>query len=214
MDKALDKSKWQSMTASAKKILRSNGGKEIPKSDTIPLPVPVAPRPNNANSDSGPPETLPVGDQDVVSLHPENLALSSVSDTSLGSRLPIIQVKLGEAANKSYPTNSFTPSVGDRSRTMMRYVAAVEELRAALRLRRPGWETFDFPDFDKMPESVGNIALLQKAIDEKLGSCHDLGDKGIWQKGKLLAERLFVALSPFAKTVLTVAKDASPSVTY
>ena len=94
----------------------------------------------------------------------------------------------------------------------MRYVAAVEELKDALALRRPGWETFEFPEFDIIPESDGSLALLQAAIDEKLGLCKGLGDTDIWQKGKILAERLFVALSPFAKSFLTVAKGASQSV--
>ena len=34
-----------------------------------------------------------------------------------------------------------------------------------------------------IPESIRNLSLLQEAIDEKLSSCYDLGDKGIWQKG-------------------------------
>jgi hypothetical protein len=94
----------------------------------------------------------------------------------------------------------------------MRYVAAVEELKAALRLRRSGWETFEFPEFDVIPESDGSLALLQEAIEEKLNSCDELQDKSIWQKGKnhrhrkMLAEQLFVALSPFAKNFLTVAQ--------
>ena len=134
---------------------------------------------------------------------------SSVSDPFLGSRFPVQEEAV---PTKTCPTNSVTPSLGDRKRTLMRYVAAVGELRAALRLRRPGWETFEFPEFDVIPESIGNLALLQEAIDEKLSLCRDLGDKGIWQKGKLLAERLFVALSPFANFFLTVAKEASQSV--
>lgn len=107
---------------------------------------------------------------------------------------------------------SFLSGSGDRKRTLMRYIAAVEELNAALRLRRPGWETFEFPKFDVIPESNESLVLLQEAIEEKLNASHDLQDKSIWQKGKMLAERLFVALSPFAKIFLIIAREASQSV--
>lgn len=137
-------------------------------------------------------------------------ALQGPKDTSSPSRGGYREVVA--ATEQSANPSLSTPAAGDRKRTLMRYVAAVEELKAALSLRRPGWEIFEFPEFDVIPESDESLALLQEAIDEKLNSCQDLGDKSIWQQGKTLAERLFVALSPFANNFLSVAKGASESV--
>jgi hypothetical protein len=214
----MGKIEWQSMTTSAKKkFFRSNSGSmEIPKTHTASsssTQTQNSVKSNGAKSNTTSQETLRKVEYDsdpdmVVPLSSENLVLPSVSAGSLGSGLPMEE----ETETETNSTDSFTQSVGDRKRTLMRYTAAVDELKAALRLRRPGWETFEFPDFDVLPENVTNLALLQEAIDEKLSSCHGLSDKGIWQKGKLIAERLFVALSPFAKSFLTVAKEASQTV--
>jgi hypothetical protein len=214
MDKGSDKSRWGSMATSARKLFRSNSGNTDmePKSEIAPETSSnfEQPRSSKRVSDSyassldislrGPEPTPRLSDCSIR---------SSLSIPGSQSHLLRHQVELTDMDSNM---NSLTQHAGDRKRTLMRYVAAVEELKSALKLGRPGWEKFEFPEFDVIPESDGSLALLQEAIDEKLNASKDLGDINIWQKGKKMAERLFVALSPFAKNFLTVAKGASQSV--
>jgi hypothetical protein len=203
MEKYSEKSKWNTMTTSAKNIFRPHRA-GMSKVDTAPTRMDKY---ASLNSGSG---MLMPGSE----MTPNQLACSSINDHFKGSQV------LGEReilvtdfeVTDTIRNPSITMIRGDRKRTLMRYVAAVEELKAALKLRRSGWETFEFPEFDGIPESDGSLALLQEAIEEKLNSCDEIEDQSIWQKGKMLAERLFVALSPFAKNFLTVAQGASQSV--
>lgn len=215
MEKPSEKGKWQSMTTSARKMFRPKGtdalkaDMEAPTCSQTSSLQSKGPRLSSGSSTAS---LSLMASHDLLATGPlisQDLAHSSFNSSN-GSQFPVEQ-KL--AAETDQVTDcSFTPTSGDGKRTLMRYIAAVEELKAALKLRRSGWETFEFTEFDVIPESDGSLALLQEAIDEKLNSCHELGDTGIWQKGKMLAERLFVALSPFAKNFLTVAKGASQSV--
>jgi hypothetical protein len=199
------------MTTSARKMFRSHSGTEMLKSENFPqtssqtMSGERCSVKNVADIYDGSLSEINLEERDTTPLLSECSVGSSIS---IPPPLPRHQV---ESAEIDLITNSFTP-VGDRKRTLMRYVAAVEELKAALRLGRPGWEKFEFPEFDIIPESDGSLALLQEAIDEKLNASDEFGDRSIWQKGKKMAERLFVALSPFAKNFLTVAKGASQSV--
>ena len=214
MEKSSKKSKWQSVSASAKSRFWSYGT-EIPKSSVTSS---MCSQTNSSNSvesgditfNSASPACPNLAGLDLDASPEGSKDIDYSSSPSHGGQL--LGYREVVAATEKATNTLTSPAAGDRKRTLMRYVAAVEELKAALSLRRPGWEEFEFPEFDVIPESDGSLALLQEAIDEKLNSCQDLGDKSIWQQGKTLAERLFVALSPFANNFLTVAKGASESV--
>jgi hypothetical protein len=209
MEKCSEKSKWQAIATSAKKIFRSHGS-EASKADMAPLLC------SQQESQSLYPKDIAFKSEPSIALSGLDTGFLILSEDPVTSHISTNQTQLPpqpdaviEAERETDPSSS---PAGDGKRTLMRYVAAVGELRAALKLRRPGWESFEFPEFDAIPESEETLALLQEAIEGKLNSCQELGDRSIWRKGKMLAERLFVALSPFAKNFLTIAKEASESV--
>ena len=213
MEKCSEKNRWQSMTTSARRIFRSNVI-EVAKGDGSLPACTQANLQTSLKSEGITPNSEPSLDRDrelhTSSSLSEEFVHSSISGSLNGSQFSAQAEVVAEPNPIMNP--SVTPRQGDRKRTLMRYITAVEELKAALSLRRPGWETFEFPEFDIIPESDESLALLQAAIEEKLNSSQELGDTNMWQKGKMLAGRLFVALSPFAKSFLTVAKGASQSV--
>lgn len=214
MEKISEKGKWHTMTNSAKKLLRSSFADQLkvkeassrcfqPALQSCVTPsVTINPQPSD-------PSHVGIECSDTVTLLSKE-PISAVNMSSNGLILPAPEQVLDGADSVANSSLALRP--GDRKRTLMRYIAAVEELKSALRLSRPGWETFEFPEFDIIPESNESLTLLQEAIEEKLNTSHDLQDKTIWQKGKILVERLFVGLSPFAKNFLTIARGASQSV--
>jgi hypothetical protein len=111
------------------------------------------------------------------------------------------------------PSESVGTGTSSTKRALMRYIASVEELKSALLLaERPGWEAFNFPEFEKVPETEESMLLLQEAIEERLAARAEAPDEGLWQKGQLLAQRLFVASTPFVKNALVLSKAATQSV--
>src|SRR6266516_491286 len=81
---------------------------------------------------------------------------------------------------------------GDRQRTLVRYTLAVEALKEALQLDRPGWEAFEL-QFDNFQDE--NLEFLHDAIEEKLNSSmNPVADSTIWTKCKGLGEQLVVAM--------------------
>src|SRR5436189_168872 len=73
---------------------------------------------------------------------------------------------------------------GDRQRTLVRYTLAVEGLKEALHLDRPGWDAFEL-QFDNFQDE--NLEFLHDAIEEKLNSSmNPVADSTIWAKCKRL----------------------------
>jgi hypothetical protein len=199
---------WQFITTFAKKILRINS------TDVSPTCLQITQNSVNSkditlNSGSSTAVSLVNRPPDLPPILSENYIQSS-NNHSDGT--DFYSQEKTVTTTEPVTKFSFTPTGGDRNRTLMRYIAAVEHLKAALKLRQPGWETFEFPEFDVIPESNGSLALLRTAIDEKLDSYQELRDVSVWQKGKTLVERLFVASSPFVKNILTAVRGASQSV--
>jgi hypothetical protein len=95
----------------------------------------------------------------------------------------------------------------DRVRTEMRYKEAVQQLEAALKLCRPNWETFqildltDVTDNDPIPQLQED---LNKTFDVRRSS---IKNQQAWSKCKNAMSRIFTAMSPFAKSLLRIARD-------
>lgn len=109
------------------------------------------------------------------------------------------------------PQTQAVPSrSGDRDRTEMRYKEAVEQLKRSCTLRTKVWKTFDIPDFQNLTDLVNPISELRKEITKTLDA-RDVffKDGGFWSKAKQVAERIFIATIPFAKIVLSVAKEGA-----
>ena len=100
---------------------------------------------------------------------------------------------------------------GDRKRTLLKYETAVTELRAAIKLARPGWEEFQFPDFDNISEIGDGLDRLQNNIEKKLNAVKKpVGTSSSWNTVKNITGRLAVAMTPFAKNFLAISKEAQP----
>src|SRR5436190_23518783 len=161
MEKCAEKTKWQSMTISAKKMfwpnstVASRADKVLPRCSEMNSQTFVKSKGITLNSGSPTGQRLVSCEPDTVSLFSEELIRPSMSDSMNASQFPPPEEVVTETIPMRNP--SFTPPIGDRKRTLMRYVAAVEELKDALAIRRPGWETFEFPEFDIIPESDGSL---------------------------------------------------------
>ena len=99
---------------------------------------------------------------------------------------------------------------GDRERTEGRYKEAVKELKKSVKLPRKNWEAFEIPDFKDLGDLNDPIPQLREDIKKTLDARKDdFKDQSFWSMGKRVTERIFTAISPFAKNVLSVVKDGS-----
>jgi hypothetical protein len=100
-----------------------------------------------------------------------------------------------------------TDSFGDRRRTEIRYKEAAKELTESLKLRRTNWESFEVPKFTDISED-DLIPQLRRQINTIWVTRKDtFKDRNLWSKGKNIMERAFIAMSPFAKNFLRIAKQ-------
>jgi hypothetical protein len=86
---------------------------------------------------------------------------------------------------------------GDRKRTISRYKIAAEKLQASLNSSQAHWKSFKIPEKnipDKDP-----ISQLREEINKTL--------TGRKEEKKSWIEKVFSAISPFAKNFLTIAKE-------
>jgi hypothetical protein len=99
---------------------------------------------------------------------------------------------------------------GDREKTEGRYKEAVEQLKKSVKLPRKNWETFEIPDFKNLVDVTDLIPQLQEDIKKTLDARKDaFKDQNFWSKSKRITEGIFIAISPFAKNFLFVAKQGS-----
>jgi len=98
----------------------------------------------------------------------------------------------------------------DRENTENRYREAVKQLKKSVKLPRKNWETFDIPDFKNLADVNNPIPQLQEDIKKTLDAKKDaFEDPSFWSKSKRVTEKIFTAITPFAKNVLLVAKEGS-----
>jgi hypothetical protein len=103
-------------------------------------------------------------------------------------------------------TTLVVPEDSDRERTERRYKLAVKQLEQAMNIENS--ETFVIPDFT----SVENDPVLQlrKNITEMIDARQNaMKEKGIWSEAKQRLEEIFVSISPFARTILSIARTTS-----
>jgi hypothetical protein len=108
------------------------------------------------------------------------------------------------------PLADRTDLSGDREKTEKRYREAVEELKKSVKLPRKNWEAFDIPDFKNLADVNNPIPQLQEDIKKTLDAKKEaFKDPSFWSKSKRVTETIFMAITPFAKNVLLVAKEGS-----
>lgn len=171
-------------------------------------------RPTDQNN----PSELAIPSRDVP---PQALAIAS---TSTSSGIPISLVPSSEDIESSSKSNSrpepsttgspvITSSItahdfGDRTRTKARYDKATECLEKSLNRCPKDWQPFDLPKFDDIASdtdvAVSNVqGLLQNMFNARDDSTKDTD---FWSKVKRGVTEAFLAISPFAKIFLQVAK--------
>jgi hypothetical protein len=102
---------------------------------------------------------------------------------------------------------------GDRERTELRYKNAISQLEESLRFRRQNWEIFQIPNLDLRDNDT--LPKLRQEIKKTLDARQkSIRNQNSWSKGKNLVERIFIAMSPFAKSFLTVAKDGQQAFSF
>jgi hypothetical protein len=80
-------------------------------------------------------------------------------------------------------------------------------LKASLSGARNEWGSFEFPEIDAIPEH--EVSKLQAGIKKLLNDRKEATENPTkWETCKGIAENVFIAMSPFAKHFLTVAKEA------
>jgi hypothetical protein len=100
------------------------------------------------------------------------------------------------------PPRSQSPAscLRDRDRTKARYEEATIKLEEALKSPRANWKPIKIPEFDDVLEN-DPIPALQRELNDALNIRKMDSTRGY-------VERAFTAISPFAKNVLSVAKEA------
>src|SRR5262249_47623860 len=96
----------------------------------------------------------------------------------------------------------------DTTRSLERYREEVLRLKLALQNRRKEWGSFDFRELGSIPENE-DITILQSEVEKVLDAKkNSLANKTAWTTVKSIIEQGYMALTPFAKTFLSVAKNA------
>ena len=97
----------------------------------------------------------------------------------------------------------------DRQRTKLRFEAALSILKEAIDTRPSSWNQFDIPDFNQLRDGIGGLSLLQSEGEKMLNSRKNKNPSvSVWERGKEMLERIFMAMSPAATNILTIAKQA------
>jgi hypothetical protein len=99
----------------------------------------------------------------------------------------------------------------DTKRTLHRYEKAKQQIRESLKFCRNEWGSFIFPEVDTLSEQEELSALLN-AIDKVLdrrSQKDSVMNPTKWEKCKKVVANIFTATSPFAKNLLTIAKEGA-----
>jgi hypothetical protein len=143
---------------------------------------------------------------------PTTQTLEVAADVSEGVNMVNLDVapdNLPCSANQQIAAVELDPS-GDQERTEGRYKEAVEQLKNSIRLPRKNWETFEILDFKNLADVTDPIYQLREDIKKTLDARKDaFKDQSFWSKSKRITERIFTAISPFAKNFLFVAQQGS-----
>lgn len=147
----------------------------------------------------------------VQSSLPLNLSATAENAGAQFSTDANTAIPITGSASKTLETRRMSfDSYGDRETTEKRYIEAAGNLEAALKLPRKNWKSFKIPDFRNLVDVNDPIPDLREAIKKTLDvRASSIRDKSLWAKGKRCTERIFTAISPFAKFSLLVAKDGS-----
>jgi hypothetical protein len=112
------------------------------------------------------------------------------------------------AASASIPTSGIAEDYGGRDRALVRYKEAANMLKESIKAREGSWGSFDLPGLTGEPGDFDD-AQFRKSINLALASKETaIKDRQSWSKCTHTVECIFIALSPFAKNFLTIAKNA------
>ena len=172
---------------------------------TPPSTLPQAPEVSTNDEEVNiTPNTLPAtqtakvsADNEGVNVAPNVLAATHTGPVPAG----------GEGVNVALTANQLD-LYGDRERTERRYKEAVEQLEKSLNIPTGSWKTFEIPDFKDAADMTDPISQLRQEIKKTLDR-RTFKDPSFSSKSKHITERIFTALSPFAKNVLSVLKQGS-----
>jgi len=129
-----------------------------------------------------------------------------------GATSPVPQSETSVSAQ--VPPNGSLSSAGsvsgdfDTDRSKERYRKACDDLEEMLETYRQHWDTSELPNLDNLPENE-DISMLQKEIANYFAARErSQQNKSAWSTIKGIIEKGYTALSPFAKTFLSVAGQA------
>jgi hypothetical protein len=98
----------------------------------------------------------------------------------------------------------------DEKRTLTRYKNALDQLKNSLKASRANWKLLQFPELEDIPVDISPSRLreeIDKIFDARQES-ESLESQTWWPKCKQAVCRACMALTPLAKNVLIVAKEA------
>jgi hypothetical protein len=145
-------------------------------------------------------ESKPLGSQATGALPEPELSNSEPGPINGQGTEPFNGIQSKLDANSS--TDSDTVNASNR------YEEAKQKLRHSLKFRRDEWGSFEFTEVDAIPECEES-SKLQNEISKLLTSRkNSIASSTTWSKSKAVVERIFRALSPFAKNVLYIAKSS------
>jgi hypothetical protein len=101
----------------------------------------------------------------------------------------------------------------DKQRTRNRYLKAVQILQEIIDKRSGSWNTMNFAEVAGEPNHFNDSDFRSK-LDKVLEAQEDKTDNPVaWKRCKDIVKCMFYTLSPFAKNLLTIAKDGQSVLT-
>ena len=176
-------------------------------------------RANDRNNPSKPP--IPLRD-----VPPQASAIASTSTPS-GIPISLLRIPLAEdSESSSKPNSQPEPStsgstvtassnaphgLGDRARTKARYDKATERLEKSLNRCPKHWQPFDLPKFDDIANDADLAVSQVQELLQNMFNARDNSpqDTDFWSKAKRGVTGAFLAIAPFAKVFLQVAKEGA-----
>jgi hypothetical protein len=144
----------------------------------------------------------------------DTTAIPSQSSEKSGKTPVAVHVEVSTVDDPATPENppqyqlSINDPYGDTARTLNRYKDAVERLREALKNVQGEGKLFQVPEFDTIPDDLGPIQLREAISHIFDQAATRVKNPSRWTKCKQVIEIMYLAISPFIKNILLIARDA------
>jgi hypothetical protein len=103
---------------------------------------------------------------------------------------------------------SINDPYGDNTRTLTRYKDAVKRLKEALNNVQGEGKLFQVPELATLPDDVGPNQLREAINHIFEQAATRVENRSRWTKCKQVVESMYLAISPFIKNMLLIARDA------